>query len=148
MKFSKNVNNKKHVSELIFFNEKKWEMRKTLKVRNWHFSIAWFRAEVSKLFWIDCLGFHNPLIVSLKKNTNNEKKCSKDSLKKHPWICILGFCRECLQIDFFGPHNPFIQTMKKKNTNDAHCLDLNLIYLNDQKISNFYWCIPGVDATQ
>ena len=54
MKFSKNVNNKKHAPKLIFFNEKKiekdadnfWCRKLTLKVRNCHFSIAWFRAEV------------------------------------------------------------------------------------------------------
>ena len=45
---------KKHAPKLIFFNEKKidedsdnfWHRKLTLKVRNCHFSIAWFRAEV------------------------------------------------------------------------------------------------------
>ena len=54
MKFSKNVNNKKHTPKLIFFNEKKiekdsdnfWHRKLTLKVRNWQFSITWFRAGV------------------------------------------------------------------------------------------------------
>ena len=51
---SKSVNNKKCAPKLIFFNEKKiekdsdnfWHRKLTLKVRNCHFSIAWFRAEV------------------------------------------------------------------------------------------------------
>ena len=54
MKFSKNFNNKKRAPKLIFFNEKKiekesdnfWQRKLTLKVRNWLFSIAWFRADV------------------------------------------------------------------------------------------------------
>ena len=42
---------KKHAPKLIFFNEKKvgkdfGHRKLTLKVRNWHFSIAWFRADV------------------------------------------------------------------------------------------------------
>ena len=54
MKFSKNVTNKKQAPNLIFFNEKNncerfgyflaWKL--DLKVRNQHFLIAWFRAEV------------------------------------------------------------------------------------------------------
>ena len=54
LKFSKNVNNKKCVPKLIFFNEKKiekdsdnfWHRKLTLKVRNWPFLITWFRAGV------------------------------------------------------------------------------------------------------
>ena len=54
LEFSKNVNNKKHAPKLIFFNEKIiekdsdnfWRKKLTLKVRNCHFLIAWFRAEV------------------------------------------------------------------------------------------------------
>ena len=54
MKFSKNVRNKKHAPKLIFFNEKKiekdsdnfWHGKLTLKVRNWQFSITWFKAGV------------------------------------------------------------------------------------------------------
>ena len=54
MKFSKNVNNKKHAPKMIFFNENFfckdsknfWHRKLTLKVRNWHFSIAWFRTYV------------------------------------------------------------------------------------------------------
>ena len=49
MKFSKNVNKKKCAPKLIFFNEKKeklWHKKLTLKVRNWRFSITWFRAGV------------------------------------------------------------------------------------------------------
>ena len=54
MKFSKNVNNIKCAPKLIFFNEKKiekdsdtfWHRKLTLKVRNWQFSITWFRAGV------------------------------------------------------------------------------------------------------
>ena len=54
MKFSKNVNNKKLAPKLIFFNEKKiekdsdnfWHRKWKMKLRNWHFSIAWFRADV------------------------------------------------------------------------------------------------------
>ena len=54
LKFSKNVNNKKCVPKLIFFNEKKiekdsdnfWRGKLTLKVRNRQFLIIWFRAVV------------------------------------------------------------------------------------------------------
>ena len=54
LKFSKNFNNKKCDPEMIFFNEKKiekdsdnfWHRKLTLKVRNWQFSITWFRAGV------------------------------------------------------------------------------------------------------
>ena len=54
MKFSKIVNSKKCAPKLIFFNEKKiekdsdnfWCRKLTLKVRNWQFSITWFRAGV------------------------------------------------------------------------------------------------------
>ena len=62
MKFSKNINNKEHAPKLIFFNEKKiekdsvnfWHRKLTLKVRNWHFSITWFRADVdlTKIFFM------------------------------------------------------------------------------------------------
>ena len=66
MKFSKNVNNKKHAPILIFFNEKKiekdsdnfWHKKLTSKVRNWHFSIDWFRADVDltkKKLWISAI---------------------------------------------------------------------------------------------
>ena len=68
MKFSKNVNDKKHAPKLIFFNEKKiekdsdnfWHRKLTLKVRNCHLSIAWFRAEVDltkNLFYEKALFF-------------------------------------------------------------------------------------------
>ena len=53
LKFSKNVNNKKYAPKLIFFNEKidkdsdnVWHRKLSLKVRNWHFLITWFRADV------------------------------------------------------------------------------------------------------
>ena len=62
MKFSKNVNNKKHAPKLIFFNEKKnekdldnfWRGKLALKVRNCQFSITWFRADVDlpKIFFL------------------------------------------------------------------------------------------------
>ena len=70
MKFSKNVNNKKHAPKLIFFNEKKiekdsdnfWRRKLTLKVRNHHFLITWFKAEVEltkNLFYEKVLFFHS-----------------------------------------------------------------------------------------
>ena len=69
MKFSKNVNNKKHAPKLIYFNEKKiekdsdnfWHRKLTLKVRNWHFLIAWFRADVdlTKTFLWKSAIFHS-----------------------------------------------------------------------------------------
>ena len=74
MKFSKNVNNKKCAPKLIFFNEKKiekdsdnfWHRKLTLKVRNWQFSITWFRAGVDlpenlfyeKLLFFTQLSYH------------------------------------------------------------------------------------------
>ena len=68
MKFSKNVNNKKHAPKLISFDEKKiekdsdnfWHTKFTLKVRNWHFSIAWFRAhdDLTKKLWKSAI-FHS-----------------------------------------------------------------------------------------
>ena len=72
MKFSKNVNNNKDAPKLIFFDEKKiekdsdnlWQRKLTLKVRNWHFSIAWFRADVDltkKKLWKSAI-FHYHLI--------------------------------------------------------------------------------------
>ena len=56
MNFSKNDNNKKHAPKVIFFNEKKiekepdnfWHRKLTLKVRNWHLMIAWFRTYVDQ----------------------------------------------------------------------------------------------------
>ena len=53
LKVSKNVNNKKRTSKLIFFNEKRWKdldnfwcRKLTLNIRNWHFSTSWFRTYV------------------------------------------------------------------------------------------------------
>ena len=62
MKFSKNVNNKKHAPKLIFFNEKKiekdsdnfWHRKLTLKVRNWLFLITWFRVGVDLTKYFSC----------------------------------------------------------------------------------------------
>ena len=82
-KFSKNVTNKNHAPKLIFFNEKKiekdsdnfWRRKLTLKVRNCHFSIAWFRAEVDltknlfyeKVLFFTQITFH--LMSSLLKKS-------------------------------------------------------------------------------
>ena len=40
-----------------------------------------------------CLEFHNPFIVSLKKNTNNEKTCPKDpfTLPKNDYLSHLNW---------------------------------------------------------
>ena len=54
MKFTNNVDYKKCAPKLIFVHEKKiendsdnfWRGKLTLKVRNWQFSITWFRAGV------------------------------------------------------------------------------------------------------
>jgi hypothetical protein len=83
LKFSKNVNNKKHAPKMIFFDEKKnwkdsdnfWHRKLTLKVRNRHFSTSWFRTYVDlpknfldeKVLFITQLCYH--LMWKLLKNS-------------------------------------------------------------------------------
>ena len=95
MKFSKIVNSNKDNPKLIFFNEKKiendsnnfWHRKLTLKVRNWQFSITWFRAGVDlpenfsyeKVLFFTQLSYH--LMCKLLKKSY--------MLSNHH--CIVGF---------------------------------------------------------
>ena len=92
MKFSKNVNNKEHAPKLIFFNEKKiekdsdnfWHRKLTLKVRNWLFSIAWFRAgvDLTKYFFYEKVLFFTQLSSHLMRKLF--KKSSMLSIAHQP----------------------------------------------------------------
>ena len=103
MKFSKNFNNKKPATKLIFFNEKKiekdldnfWRGKLTLKVTNWQFSITWFRAGVDlpenfsfeKVLFFTQLSYH--LMWSCWKNLTCYLVSTAFALK-------FGRCLRCL----------------------------------------------------
>ena len=118
MKFSKNVNNKKHAPKLIFSNEKKiekdsdnfWHRKLTLKVRNWHFLIAWFRADVDltkKFFLWKSAIFHSFDAKVEWKILKCYLLCKSYSLFIHFSLYILGMY--ILQASYQHPLWNFVQ---------------------------------------
>ena len=126
---SKNVNNKKCAPKLIFFNEKKiekdldnfWHRKLTLKVRNWDFSIARFRADVdlTKIFLYEEVLFFTQLTSHLMRKL----------LKKSCMLSKLYNCRTY-----------FILDLNSKSSYAAHWDSRLLICPNYGWMWAWRWC--------